>query len=713
MKTTSPASSSSSRLIATALAAAEELSTADSGSGPALRRATAVAELLASLDADEDTVVGALIAPLVRAGTLTAEAAAKRFGQGPARFAAELGSLGSFRTTDRWTPDRKLSAGQAEVLRKMLLAVITDPRLVLVRLAEQLHDLREARDLPEDARQRLARETREVYAPLASRLGIWQLKWELEDLAFRYLEPDGYMLVARKLNERRADREHYITAIIAELDGMLTEAGITAEISGRPKHIYSIWRKMQRKDLGFEQVFDVRAVRILTDSVADCYAALGLVHGRWPYIPGEFDDYIATPKDNAYRSLHTAVIGPGKVPVEVQIRTREMHEHAELGVAAHWRYKEGGGRDAAYDRKIQWLRELLAPAADGEADPDFLDRVRADLFEDRVYVLTPKGDIVDLPSGATPLDYAYQVHTELGHRCRGARVNGRMVTIDYKLSNGEVVEIIAGKQAQPSRDWLIDQLGYLASPRSRSKVRAWFKRQDEGRNRQEGRELFEREVARLGLQNAVAMPELLAELGQPSAEALYLGLGAGDLTVAQVSGAIHRRLKANAPLPSVTKAPAARRRKPSTGLDIEGVGDLASTFARCCNPVPPEPIAGYITVGRGVTIHREGCPSLERMRRRQPERVLAVAWGAAGERGFEVDIVIHAYDRHGLVRDVGAVLTEEKLGILRMTTTTHAATNTADIHVAVTIHGLEQLSHLLTRLKSIRNVVSARRRTGP
>jgi GTP pyrophosphokinase len=359
------------------------------------------------------------------------------------------------------------------------------------------------------------------------------------------------------------------------------------------------------------------------------------------------------------------------------------------------------------------LRELLAPTAEGEADPDFLDRVRADLFEDRVYVLTPKGDIVDLPSGATPLDYAYQVHTELGHRCRGARVNGRMVTIDYKLSNGEVVEIIAGKQAQPSRDWLIDQLGYLASPRSRSKVRAWFKRQDEGRNRQEGRELFDREIARLGLQNAVAMPELLAELGQPSAEALYLGLGAGDLTVAQVSGAIHRRLKANAPLPSVTKAPAARRRKPSTGLDIEGVGDLASTFARCCNPVPPEPIAGYITVGRGVTIHREGCPSLERMRRRQPERVLTVAWGAAGERGFEVDIVIHAYDRHGLVRDVGAVLTEEKLGILRMTTTTHAATNTADIHVAVTIHGLEQLSHLLTRLKSIRNVVSARRRTGP
>jgi len=712
MKTTSLASHSSTQLIATALAAAESLVPPESGAEEALRRSADVARLVASLDADEVMVVGALIAPLVLSGKLTPEAASRAFGEGATRFAMELRSLGSFRLSDRWTPDRRLSSAQAEVLRKMLLAVITDPRLVLVRLAEQLRDLRAARAEPRDVQQRLARETREVYAPLASRLGIWQLKWELEDLAFRYLEPDDYKMVAGKLNERRADRERYIAAIIKELTSMLADAGIEAEITGRPKHIYSIWKKMQRKQLGFEELFDVRAVRILTDSVADCYAALGLVHGRWPYIRGEFDDYIATPKGNDYRSLHTAVIGPGKMPVEVQIRTREMHEHAELGVAAHWRYKEGGGRDAAYDRKIQWLRELLAPASDGEADRDFLDQVRADLFEDRVYVLSPKGDVVDLPSGATPLDYAYQVHTELGHRCRGARVNGRMVTLDYRLCNGEVVEIIAGKHSQPSRDWLIEQQGYLASPRSRAKVRAWFKRQDEGRNRHEGRELFDRELARLGLQNAVAMPELLAELGLPGAEALYLALGAGDLTAAQVSGAIHRRIKASEPPQVATRTAPPRRRKTSTGLEIEGVGDLASTFARCCNPVPPEPIAGYITVGRGVTIHREGCASLERMRRRQPERVLSVAWGSAGEDGFEVDVVIHAYDRHGLVRDVGTVLTEEKIGIVRMTTETHSATNTADIHVTVTIRGLEELSHLLLRLKSIRNVVSARRRTG-
>jgi len=709
MKTTSLDTPASSPRFAAAQVAAEALLPDDPATRAAFRRGLGISELVRALDADDEPVIGAMIAPLLATGTLTPEAAASRFGAGPARFARELSALGDFRVTGRWSPDKPLSAGQAETLRKMLLAVISDPRLVLVRLAGRLYDLREARGLPEDERQRLAWETREVYAPLASRLGIWQLKWELEDFAFRYLEPAEYKLVAHKLNETRADRERYIGAFMGELSAMLAEAGIEAEVTGRPKHIFSIWRKMQRKYLTFEQVLDVRAVRVLTGSVADCYAALGLVHGRWPYIPGEFDDYIATPKGNDYRSLHTAVLGPGRVPVEVQIRTRDMHAHAELGVAAHWRYKEGGGRDAAYDRKIQRLRELLSPAAEGEAERDFLDRVRADLFEDRVYVLTPRGDVVDLPRGATPLDYAYHVHTDLGHRCRGARVNGRMVTLDYRLSNGEAVEIITGKHSQPSRDWLVEQLGYLASPRSRAKVRAWFKRQDEGKNRHEGRELFDREVSRLGLQNAVAMPALLAELGLPSADALYLALGAGDINVAQVSGAIHRRMQAEAPL--APRAAPALRRKPSTGLEIEGVGELVSTFARCCSPMPPEPIAGYVTVGRGVTVHREGCPSLERMRQRQPERVLSVAWGGAGARGFEVDVAIHAYDRHGLVRDVGAVLTEEKIGILRMTTTTDPASNTADILVTVTIRGLEELSRLLTRLKSIRNVVSARRRT--
>jgi len=709
MKTTHLESAPDAPGLAAARSAVEGLLADEDEVRTAVERGAGIGALVAALEVDQETVTGAFLAPLLASGRLPAEKAAQLLGEAPVRFAREFAALGRFHVGDRWSPERGLSPGQAEALRKMLLAVITDPRLVLVRLAEQLYELRDSKRVPEKERRRLAWETREVYAPLANRLGIWQLKWELEDFAFRYLQPEEYKFIAGKLNERRADRERYIEDIIAELRRMLGEAGVEAEVTGRPKHIYSIWRKMQRKQLTFEQVFDVRAVRILTTTVADCYAALGLVHGRWLYVPGEFDDYIATPKENDYRSLHTAVIGPDGMPVEVQIRTREMHEHAELGVAAHWRYKEGKARDAAYDRKIQWLRELLAPATGAEGDRDFLDQIRADLFEDRVYVLTPRGDIVDLPAGSTPLDYAYHVHTELGHRCRGARVNGRMVPLDYKLANGEAVEIIAGKHPGPSRDWLIDQLGYLASPRSRSKVRAWFRRQDEGKNRQEGRELYERELSRLGVQNAVSLPALLAELKFDSADALYLALGAGDVNAAQLGGAIQRLTRDSEPVAPPARRPPETRRKRRGSLDIEGVGDLMSTFARCCSPLPPEPIAGYVTVGRGVTVHRADCASLERMRRQHPERVLSVEWGRAGEQGFEVDVALEAYDRRGLVRDVSGLLTDEKISIVRMTTVTDRATNIARIEFTIAIGDLSELSRLLTRLKSLPNVISARR----
>jgi GTP pyrophosphokinase len=426
------------------------------------------AAILAALDAEREIVAGALLQPLLAGGLLADEPAITAYGAPTVEFAHQLARLGEFRLGGQWSPDRALSAGQADALRRMLLAVVTDPRLVLVRLADQLRRMRRARELDEGERMRLAWETREVYAPLANRLGIWQLKWELEDLAFRHLEPAEYRRIAGWLNESRVERENQIAAVIAMIQEELERAGVAADVVGRPKHIYSIWRKMNRKGLAFEQVFDVRAVRIIAGSIADCYAALGIVHGLWHYVPGEFDDYIATPKDNLYRSLHTAVIGPAAMPLEIQIRTREMDEHAELGVAAHWRYKEGAARDAAYDRKIEWLRELLAPAAESESDSDFLSRVRADLFDDRVYALTPKGEVIDLPAGSTPIDFAYHVHTDLGHRCRGARVNGRIVPLDHRLSNGEVVEIIGGKEPRPSRDWLIEQEGFLASPRSRA-----------------------------------------------------------------------------------------------------------------------------------------------------------------------------------------------------------------------------------------------------
>ncbi len=532
----------------------------------AVERALGVAEIAGALGLDDEVVLGALTAPLLGHG-VDEETAIRHFGAEAVRLARELGRLGSFGV--RWDPASKLSTSQAETLRKMLLAVVSDPRLILLRLAEELYVLRRAKLLGAPEQRRVAMEAREIYAPLANRLGIWQLKWELEDLAFRYLDPDNYRAIAAALNSRRADRERYIEQVRARLQAELAKAGIAAEVSGRPKHIHSIWKKMQRKHLPFDQLFDVRAFRILVDTVADCYAALGVVHGLWPYIESEFDDYIATPKNNHYRSLHTAVYGPGHQPLEVQIRTREMHEHAELGVAAHWKYKEGGGRGSAYDAKIAWVRQLLEPAA--QLDGDFIDRVRGELFDVRVYALTPKGEVIDLPKGATPLDFAYHVHTGLGHRSRGAKVNGRIVPLTHQLKNGDVVEILTGKVLQPNRDWMNIALGYLASARSREKVRAFFRKLDE--------------------KDTEPKP---------------------------------------APPPVRVIAP---RRAPRTaavpkGVIIEGLGDLTSNIARCCNPAPPDPIVGYITLSRGVSIHRPDCPSLLRMKALRPQRLFNVEWGA-------------------------------------------------------------------------------------
>ena len=391
-----------------------------------------------------------------RAAQFTPEQGSRIAGPAATRIANELLRLGSLSLATPSGQTTALSGNQAEALRKMLLAIVTDPRLVLIKLAAQLHRLRESKDAPAAERERIAYETREIYAPLANRLGVWQIKWELEDLSFRYLDPDDYKRIAGWLAAKRIDRERYIQEVLALIRSELGKAQIDAEVAGRPKHIYSIWRKMQRKGLSFDQVYDIRAVRVLVNTIADCYAALGVVHSLWPYIPGEFDDYIATPKDNLYRSLHTAVIGPGKLPLEIQIRTREMHDHAELGVAAHWKYKEGGKTTAAYEQKIIWLRQILEPGDRGEeTEGDFLERVRTEIFEDRVYALSPRGEVVDLPRGATPLDFAYHVHTDLGHRCRGAKVNGRMVPLNQQLANGDQVEIVTGKQLNPSRDWLV------------------------------------------------------------------------------------------------------------------------------------------------------------------------------------------------------------------------------------------------------------------
>jgi GTP pyrophosphokinase len=711
METTAPTRIASGRLHA-AITALREIELPPEGE---LARSAAleVADIVRLLDADDDVVIAALIQPLLDLGYIAREGAAKRFGEEPLRLALSLSQLGEFGLPADWSPERGLEAAQAEALRKMLLAVIGDVRLVVVRLAAQLQRMRAAKGVGAARQRKLAIETREVYAPLANRLGVWQVKWELEDLAFRYLEPLQYKHIAAALKTRRSERERYIDELKTVLETAMRSAGIDAAIEARPKHIFSIWKKMQVKQLAFEQLMDIRAARVLVNSIADCYGALGVVHSLWQFIPGEFDDYIATPKDNLYRSIHTAVIGPGQEPVEIQIRTHEMHADSERGVAAHWRYKEGGRSNQAYERKINELRSLLAPAdsTDGSGGTggsrDFLDRVRVDLFQDRIYVISPKGEIVDVPVGGTPLDFAYQVHTDLGHRTRGAKVNGRMVPLDYRLKNSETVEIITAKTSQPSRDWLSPQSGFLASPRHRNKVRAWFRKQNEAQNKVEGRAMLERELQRLGLKSP-PMPELLRELELDSAESLHEALGLGEISGAQVAGAMQRLLHSRETRIEPARAPVSGARAPDA--EVQGIGDLLSTYARCCKPVPPEPIAGYITVGRGVSIHSQACANLARLTLKSPARVLAVDWGKMAGGEFPLDIEVQAFDRRGLVRDVSAALADEKISIRGMTTVTDKRDKVAHMRISISISGLPQLSKVLARIAQLPNVISARRK---
>ena len=707
METASPASPA----IAERLERARDALCLGGLASGALANAVEAASLTGALTQDTDLALATLLHWMSRtAQPLSASSAEQLLGPEASRLAAALGRLGELRLPAGWTAAQSLHGAQAEVLRKMLLAVAADPRLVIARLAEQLVQLRHARELPPEEQQRLAFETRNLLAPLANRLGVWSLKWELEDLAFRYLDPEDYHRTARALAERRVDRERYIERLCEQLRAELAAVGVQAlAVYGRPKHIYSIWSKMQRKHVAFEQLFDVRAVRIVVASIADCYAALGVVHGLWAYIPGEFDDYIATPKDNDYRSIHTAVIGPEDKPVEIQIRSREMHEHAELGVAAHWRYKEspaGTARDAGYERKIEWVRRILDPAQSTPLEGDVLERLKRELFSDRVYAMTPQGEVVDLPRGATPLDFAYHLHTELGHRCRGAKINGRIVPLNQPLANGEVVEIITGRQGGPSRDWLSVEQGFLASPRSRAKVRAWFRRRDESAHTAAGREILDRELLRAGAAAELIAP-LVRELHADSTEELQHLLGSGDISVAALSQAIARLRAAAEPPPPARRRP--RRVTRGSLVDIEGVGDLPVTLARCCAPVPPDPIAGYVTLGRGVTVHRASCANLARMRARNAARLLVVDWNIGTDSLLPVQIRVQALDRRGLLRDVSDVLALEKLSIEGVNSNTDPEDRIATIVMRTAVRDSDQLSRVLSRLSAVPNVLSAQR----
>jgi GTP pyrophosphokinase len=590
------------------------------------------------------------------------------------------------------------------------MALVADVRVVLIALAWQIARLHVARDADEATRREIARETQMIHAPLANRLGIWQLKWELEDLAFRYLEPDTYQRISRLVAEKRSDRQAFIEQFMNRLRALLEESGIRAEVTGRAKHIYSIWRKMQRKGLDFHELFDVRAVRVLVDSVEQCYSALGLVHTRWQPVPGEFDDYITNPKANLYQSLHTAVSTSSGRVVEVQIRTHEMHRHAELGVAAHWRYKEGGPRDDALEKRIGVMRQLLE-GQEGEDDDQALLESFANLTtEDRVYVLTPRGEVRDLAAGATPLDFAYLIHTEVGHRCRGARVNGRIVPLTYQLRNGDRVEILTAKEPRPSRDWLIPRLGYIHTARARAKVRQWFRQANQEENLAAGRQAVEAEFRRLDL-GLDEIRRVMEKFNATRVDDLYVSVGAGDVTATQVAQAVERlRVRERKETEGI-----AVQRKPvdSGGVDddvrIEGVGSLMHQMARCCQPVPGDPIVGYITQGRGVSIHRQDCRQFLNLQRRQPERVLDVQWASGSRSRYPSRILVRAWDRRELIKDIGTLLAAERVNVTGMNAQHGDTGDEVSIELTVQVEDFDQLSTLLSRLQAIPSVTDARR----
>jgi len=681
----------------------------------ALDRALGAATILTGLKLDAGSIRGALLIGLPVAGAFDADDVRARFGADVATLVAGVARMGGIRAAAD-TGDKDERATQAENLRKMLLAMVEDIRVVLIKLAERTQALRSLMAGDPALRAQTAREVLDLFAPLANRLGVWQLKWELEDLSLRALEPATYKAIAQMLDERRLDREHYIRDVVATLKRELAAAGVAAEVTGRPKHIYSIYDKMRRKQAGIESLYDIRAVRILVDSVRDCYTALGLVHHLWTPLAREFDDYIAKPKANNYRSLHTAVIGPGDKPLEVQIRTWEMHQHSEYGVAAHWRYKEGGGRgarhDPTFDDKIAWLRQVL-DWKDAVADSgDWLSAFKESLFTDSIYVLTPQGKVIDLPRGATPVDFAYAVHTGLGHRCRGAKVDGQMVPLNFRLANGQQVEIVAAKQGGPSRDWLNAELGYVHGNRARAKVRQWFKAQQHEATVAQGRALVERELARLG-QTALKLDAVAAKAGFDKADDFFAAFARDDINSRQVQTAILAVAQpAHAPAPADGEGEVATRRSKAagagSGILVVGVDRLLTGLARCCKPAPPDPIVGFVTRGKGVTIHRASCSNVGRMRAAQPERLIVADWGSPRDEVFPVDIVVEAMDRQGLLRDISEVLSREKINV------TAANTLTKSLHTrmafTIEVQGLDVLKRALALIRDVKGVLVAGRR---
>ncbi|MEN6411111.1 MAG: bifunctional (p)ppGpp synthetase/guanosine-3',5'-bis(diphosphate) 3'-pyrophosphohydrolase [Anaerolineaceae bacterium] len=697
---------------------------------PYITHCVAVAEILAELRVPPVVVIAGLLHDTVEDTSVTLDDLRREFSEEVARLVDGVTKLTNLPRVSRADQheneikngdtaeaqaaqvlDQRLMEAQmrsrkrelaSETLRKTFLAMGEDVRVVLIKLADRLHNMRTLGYMPEHKRKRIAQETLDIFAPLANRLGIWQIKWELEDLAFRYVNPDKYKEIAENLAERRADRENQIREIIARLQTVLSQAGISADITGRPKHIYSIYRKMVSKGKAFEMVRDLRAVRLIVPDIPACYSALGVIHTHWRPIPAEFDDYIAAPKDNFYQSLHTAVLFDDGKPVEVQIRTPEMNQNAEYGIAAHWRYKEGLRKHDDYEQRVNWLRSLMDWRQDVDDAQEFVDGMKTDVFQDRVYVFTPRGDIIDLPSGSTPIDFAYHVHTSIGQRCRGAKVNGKLVTLDYVLKTGEKVEILTAKQGGPSRDWLNPNLGLVKTQRARSKIKQWFKRQDREQNLEQGKMLVDRELRRLGLSD-LDMTQLAHEFEYKTDEDLYIAVGCGDISVGRIINQISDvdRDKVESIL---TVRPPTDTRKNKDTVTVLGLKGLLTTFAKCCHPAPGDEIVGYITRGRGATIHRQDCPNILRMS--EHERIVKVSWGEP-QATYPVSVRIKAYDRQGLMGDISNVLANEGVNLSDISLKVNH--NLAEINLVLEVGDIAQLSRVLTRIENLPNVMEATR----